>query len=377
GDGEQVITAKAQDEAGRHSEETAAVSVTLDTTAPEQPGMVIAEDSTGPVTGPIEPGSVTDETQPTLSGSGEPGDTVSILDNGEEIGTATVDESGNWTFTPEQPLEDGDHSISVVITDAAGNVGEPSEALDFVVDSTPVFVTIDMALDQVESITGEVANGGITNDRQPTLVGTATAGALVILSEAGLVLGSVVADAEGNWSLRLSVGQSDDEHHYTAEVQSVTGATAQAEFSLLIDTDAPDRPILDAVLDSAGLLQGALASGDTTDDATPTLQGSEAEPNGLVKVYDNDVLVGSTLADENGDWSLELPELADGAHSLTVTSSDVAGNESKPTRPFELTVDTAAANLVIDSIELVDDFGPLTGLIADGDKTDDTTPLLQ
>ncbi|WAB90455.1 Ig-like domain-containing protein [Pseudomonas citronellolis] len=377
GDGEQVITAKAQDAAGRHSEETAAVSVTLDTTAPEQPGMVTAEDSTGPVTGPIEPGSVTDETQPTLSGSGEPGDTVSILDNGEEIGTATVDESGNWTFTPEQPLEDGDHSISVVITDAAGNVGEPSEALDFVVDSTPVFVTIDMALDQVESITGEVANGGITNDRQPTLVGTATAGALVIISEAGLVLGSVVADAEGNWSLRLSVGQSDDEHHYIAEVQSATGATAQAEFSLLIDTDAPDRPILDTVLDNAGLIQGALASGDTTDDATPTLQGSEAEPNGLVKVYDNDVLVGSTLADENGDWSLELPELADGAHSLTVTSSDVAGNESKPTRPFELTVDTAAANLVIDSIELVDDFGPLTGLIADGDKTDDTTPLLQ
>ncbi|AMO75849.1 Ig-like domain-containing protein [Pseudomonas citronellolis] len=377
GDGEQVITAKAQDAAGRHSEETAAVSVTLDTTAPEQPGMVIAEDSTGPVTGPIEPGSVTDETQPTLSGSGEPGDTVSILDNGEEIGTATVDENGNWTFTPEQPLENGDHSISVVITDAAGNVGEPSEALDFVVDSTPAFVTIDMALDQVESSTGEVANGGITNDRQPTLVGTATAGALVILSEAGLVLGSVVADAEGNWSLRLSVGQSDDEHHYTAEVQSATGATAQAEFSLVIDTKAPDRPILDAVLDNAGLLQGALASGDTTDDATPTLQGSEAEPNGLVKVYDNDVLVGSTLADENGDWSLELPELADGAHSLTVTSSDAAGNESKPTRPFELTVDTAVANLVIDSIELVDDFGPLTGLIADGDKTDDTTPLLQ
>ncbi|WP_116424974.1 Ig-like domain-containing protein [Pseudomonas citronellolis] len=377
GDGEQVITAKAQDDAGRHSEETAAVSVTLDTTAPEQPGMVIAEDSTGPVTGPIEPGSVTDETQPTLSGSGEPGDTVSILDNGEEIGTATVDENGNWTFTPEQPLEDGDHSISVVITDAAGNVGEPSEALDFVVDSTPAFVTIDMALDQVESITGEVANGGVTNDRQPTLVGTATPGALVIISEAGFVLGSVVADTEGNWSLRLSVGQSDDEHHYTAEVQSATGATAQAEFSLVIDTKAPDRPILDAVLDNAGLLQGSLASGDTTDDATPTLQGSEAEPNGLVKVYDNDVLVGSTLADENGDWSLELPELADGAHSLTVTSSDVAGNESKPTRPFELTVDTAVADLVIDSIELVDDFGPLTGLIADGDKTDDTTPLLQ
>jgi len=377
GDGEQVITAKVQDDAGRHSDETAPVTVTLDTTAPEQPGMVTAEDNTGAITGPIEPGSVTDETQPTLSGSGEPGDTVSILDNGEEVGTATVDENGQWEFTPEQPLEDGDHSISVVITDPAGNVSEPSESLDFVVDSLPAFVTIDAAIDQVGSITGDVVSGGVTDDARPTLKGTANPGAVVIIKEGPVAYGSVVADAEGNWSMRLPLVQADGEHLYTAEVQNATGGSAQAEFTLLVDTRVPDRPVIDAVLDNVGLIQGPLTSGAVTDDATPTLKGGDAEPNGVVRIYDGKVEIGSTTADEFGEWSIELAELADGKHVLSVKAEDGAGNQSNPSRPFELTVDTAAANLVIDSIELVDDFGPVTGLIADGDKTDDTTPLLQ
>ncbi|WP_069866079.1 Ig-like domain-containing protein [Pseudomonas citronellolis] len=377
GDGEQVITAKAQDDAGRHSDETAPVSVILDTTAPEQPGMVTAEDNTGAITGPIEPGSVTDETQPTLSGSGEPGDTVSILDNGEVIGTVVIDENGQWEFTPEQPLEEGDHSIGVVITDPAGNASEPSESLDFVVDSLPAFVTIDAAIDQVGSITGDVVSGGVTDDARPTLKGTANPGAVVIIKEGPVAYGSVVADAEGNWSMRLPLVQADGEHLYTAEVQNATGGSAQAEFTLLVDTRVPDRPVIDAVLDNVGLIQGPLTSGAVTDDATPTLKGGDAEPNGVVRIYDGKVEIGSTTADEFGEWSIELAELADGKHVLSVKAEDGAGNQSNPSRPFELTVDTAAANLVIDSIELVDDFGPVTGLIADGDKTDDTTPLLQ
>uniref|UniRef100_UPI003AAEA496 Ig-like domain-containing protein n=1 Tax=Pseudomonas citronellolis TaxID=53408 RepID=UPI003AAEA496 len=377
GDGEQVITAKAQDDAGRNSDETAPVSITLDATAPDKPEQVGADDNEGVVQGPITQHGATNDNTPEFSGQAEPGSTVIISDNGMPLGSVVADAQGNWSYTPEPPLADGSHSITVQAQDAAGNLSEPSDALEFSVWSEAPQVSIDHALDDVEPGLENVASGGITNDLQPTLVGTATAGALVVLSEAGLVLGSAVADAEGNWNITLDRNQSEGPHTYTAEVRCATGEFAQADFVLVIDNNAPDRPILDAVLDNAGLVQGALASGDTTDDATPTLQGGEAEPNGLVKVYDNGTLVGSTLADENGDWSLELPELADGAHSLTVTSSDAAGNESKPTRPFELTVDTAVADLVIDSIELVDDFGEVQGLIADGGKTDDTTPLLQ
>ncbi|MED5609693.1 Ig-like domain-containing protein, partial [Pseudomonas sp. JH-2] len=376
GDGEKAITAKAQDEAGRHSDETAPVSVILDTTAPEQPDVVTAEDNTGAITGPIEAGSVTDEAQPTLSGSGEPGDTVSILDKGEEIGTAVIDENGHWEFTPEQPLEEGDHSISVVVTDPAGNAGEPSDALEFVVDTAPPFVTIDVAIDEVGNITGEVLDGGVTDDRRPTLKGTATPDALVVIKEGPVVYGSVVADAEGNWSLRLPLSQSDGDHVYIAEVQNAAGNSAQAEFVLVIDTQLPDRPVLDSVLDNVGAITGPLLSGDTTDDANPTLKGGDAEPNGLVKVYDNGKLIASTTADEYGEWRLDL-ELEEGEHRLTVTACDEAGSESRPTRPFDLTVDTSQADLRIDQIELIDDFGPVTGAIVDGGKTDDTTPVLK
>ncbi|SDI76237.1 hypothetical protein SAMN05216189_1008160, partial [Pseudomonas delhiensis] len=379
-DGEQVITAKAQDEAGRHSDETAPVSIVLDTTAPDKPQQAGAEDNEGVVQGPIGQYGTTNDNTPEFSGQAEPDAVVIISDNGKPLGSVVADAEGNWSYTPEPPLDDGSHSITVQAQDAAGNLSEPSDALEFSVWSEAPQVQILHALDAVDPTTGPVADNGSTNDNRPTLVGTATAGALVIISEAGIVLGSVQADAGGNWSLQLSLSQGDGPHTYSAEVQSATGEFGRDDFTLLIDTRVPDRPLIDSVLDDAGAITGPLRSGDTTDDAKPTLEGSYAEPNGLVKVYDNKGLdpIASITADENGNWSLVLPELADGKHSLTVTVSDAAGNESNPSRPFELTVDTAVpTDLRIDGIELIDDVDPVTGVIANGGSTDDAAPLVQ
>ncbi|MGC0826016.1 Ig-like domain-containing protein, partial [Pantoea agglomerans] len=42
-------------------------------------------------------------------------------DGDTELGTATVGEDGSWTFTPETPLDDGEHALVVDGTDADGN----------------------------------------------------------------------------------------------------------------------------------------------------------------------------------------------------------------------------------------------------------------
>ena len=57
---------------------------------------------------PIENGGVTDDTTPTFNGTGEVGDTIIIRDGEEEIGRVEVDSEGNWSFTPDKPLADGE-----------------------------------------------------------------------------------------------------------------------------------------------------------------------------------------------------------------------------------------------------------------------------
>ncbi|WP_337265115.1 Ig-like domain-containing protein, partial [Serratia sp. MMO-24] len=93
-------------------------------------------DDQGPVQGPIAKGETTDDTKPTLNGKGEPGDTIVVMDNGNKIGETTVDENGNWIFTPETELSEGEHKISVIVEDPAGNQSPPSDPWVVIVDTT-------------------------------------------------------------------------------------------------------------------------------------------------------------------------------------------------------------------------------------------------
>jgi Bacterial Ig domain/Right handed beta helix region len=66
-----------------------------------------------------------------------------------------------------------------------------------------------------------------------------------------------------------------------------------------------------------------------SDTATPTLSGT-TEPGATVRVFDGGVLIATTTADGSGAWSVTLPTLSAGNHTLTVTASDPYGNTSAP-----------------------------------------------
>ncbi|MFU5483912.1 Ig-like domain-containing protein, partial [Pseudomonas aeruginosa] len=152
-------------------------------------------DNQGPIQGVIENGGVTDDTTPTLNGSGNPGDTVIILDNGRPIGETVVDEDGNWTFTPETALGDGKHEIGVIIKDKDGNETQPDDTWVVIVDTqAPDAPTIDGVYDDVGAVTGELVSGAITDDTRPTLTGQAEAGSIVSIYDNGNKLGEVLAD---------------------------------------------------------------------------------------------------------------------------------------------------------------------------------------
>ena len=62
-----------------------------------------------------------------------------------------------------------------------------------------------------------------------------------------------------------------------------------------------------------------------TNDNTLTLTGT-AEANSTVKVFDGTTLFGSATANGSGAWTYTTAALADGAHNLTATATDAAGN---------------------------------------------------
>ncbi|MEH0888549.1 Ig-like domain-containing protein, partial [Enterobacter sp. UNJFSC 003] len=126
----------------------AAWNFTLDTTAPDNitsgivDGSLGLTDDVGPVTGPIADGGTTDDTRPTFAGQATDDiDHVNIYDNGNLIGSAPVDENGNWSYTPDTDLAEGEHSLTVAAVDKAGQEGPQVSGTDdgswdFTVDTT-------------------------------------------------------------------------------------------------------------------------------------------------------------------------------------------------------------------------------------------------
>ncbi|MEB3886511.1 Ig-like domain-containing protein, partial [Lyngbya sp. CCY1209] len=85
------LTATAADAAGNISETSVALSLTVDTTAP---------DTTPPDAPVITSDGITNDTTPDITGTAEAGSTVTLYQDGTELGTTIADADGNWTFTP-------------------------------------------------------------------------------------------------------------------------------------------------------------------------------------------------------------------------------------------------------------------------------------
>ena len=51
-------------------------------------------------------------TTPTVSGEAEPGAQIDIIIDGEVVDTVEADEDGNWSWTPEDELEEGEITVT-------------------------------------------------------------------------------------------------------------------------------------------------------------------------------------------------------------------------------------------------------------------------
>jgi hypothetical protein len=80
------------------------------------------------------PGPVTSTTPP-ISGTGTPGDTVTVSNGATVVCTATVAADGTWSCTPSPALPAGAASLTATQADATGNPSMPS---------APVAITVPL-----------------------------------------------------------------------------------------------------------------------------------------------------------------------------------------------------------------------------------------
>lgn len=359
-EGTHNITTQVTDPAGNSSGVSAPIAVEIDTTAPgAATDVTLVNDANEPITG------TTNDNTPTLSGKAEPGSTVTVSDGGTVIGTAPVDGNGNWTFTPNPPLGDGDHSLTVVVTDPAGNASPPTTPIAVVVDASSPSPATDVQITDGENT--PIGTNGSTNDTQPTISGKAESGSIVTIRDGDTVLGTVQADGSGNWSLTLDQPLSEGPHSITTEVTDAAGNTSGVSTPIVvnIDTIDPEPATAVKILNGDGLPVDGI-----TNDTTPTVSG-KAEAGSKVIVRDGNTIVGSAIADENGNWSVTLQDpLSEGPHGLTTEVRDAAGNSSGISAPIAVEIDTAAPGAATDVKLVNNDDLPITG------ATNDTTPTL-
>ncbi|WP_400558122.1 Ig-like domain-containing protein [Pseudomonas aeruginosa] len=254
--------------------------VARDAAGNSSPPASVTVDAVAPATPTVDPSNGT-----TLSGTAEPGATVTLTDgNGNPIGQVTADGSGNWTFTPSTPLANGT-VVNATATDPSGNASSPaSVTVDAVAPATPVV---------------NPSNG-------TTLSGTAEPGATVTLTDGnGNPIGQVTADGSGNWSFTPGTPLANGTV-VNATASDPTGNTS-APASTTVDSVAPAAPVVNPS-------NGAEISGTAEPGATVTLTDGSGNP------------IGQVTADGSGNWSFTpSTPLADGT-VVNATATDPAGN---------------------------------------------------
>ena len=302
-DGNYSVEAVISDAAGNSSAASSpAVEFRVDTAAPEVPSITTASDNVGDVTDPLASGDSTDDATPTLSGTAVAGSTVTILDGDTVLGTAVADDSGHWSYTPASDLGEGSHSFTATATDAAGNTSEPSDAFELVVDTTspgggdgtdaPTLAIAEAADDDTvnadELSDGVEASVGLTDGTQAgDTITLSVTDADDVTSE---VTYTVTADDVANDSATVVIPSdalTDGDYSVEAVITDAAGngSAASPSVDFGVDAAAPEVPSIGQVQDDAGALTGALTSGDSTDDTTPTLSGT-AEADSTVTILD-------------------------------------------------------------------------------------------
>ncbi|NQZ32234.1 MAG: Ig-like domain-containing protein [Oceanospirillaceae bacterium] len=382
---------------------SAQFQLNIDTTNPTQTAVInnVVDNVNG--LSNVSSGASTDDTSPELQGSLSAvlasGETLDVVRDGLVIGQAVVDASDVnniiWTFNDAGLIDGTSYSYQVQVTDAAHNPGPLSAAYNINIDTSNPLQTAQVTniVDDVD-VSGNILSDGFSDDTTPQIQGTLSAvlaaGEMLNVLRDGVVIGQAAIDASDPNNLVWSyddAGLIDDTRYgYRVQVQDAAdnlGPLSDAYY-VNIDTSNPlQSAVVTNVLDNIDV-GGNIATGGTTDDTSPQLQGTLSGillPGETLNVMRDGNVIGQANVDvsnpANVIWTFDDSGLVDGiSYSYQVQVIDLAKNLGTLSNSYSITIDTtdpiqsATISRAIDDVDVI-------GVLQSGDSTDDITPQLQ
>ncbi|UAB20566.1 BapA/Bap/LapF family large adhesin [Acinetobacter baumannii] len=337
-DADKTIDAKVTftDAAGNSSSVNDTQTYTLDTTAPDAP-VINPVNGTDPITGTAEPGSTVTVTYPN-------GDTATVV----------AGPDGSWSV-PNPGLNDGDE-VEAIATDPAGNPSLPGTAI---VDAVgPNTDGVNFAVDSVTAdnvINASEASGNVTVTGVLKNVPADAANTVVTVVINGQTYTATVDSTAGTWTVSVPGSEltADADKTIDAKVTFTDAAgnssSVNDTHTYTVDTVAPNAPVLDPI------------------NATDPVSG-QAEPGSTVTVTYPDGTTATVVAGTDGSWSVPNPgNLVDG-DTVTATATDPAGNTSLP-GTGTVSADITAPVVALDDVLTNDSTPALTGTVNDPTAT--------
>ncbi|EBX9478371.1 hypothetical protein DUA64_08360, partial [Salmonella enterica subsp. enterica serovar Abony] len=343
-DGLYTLTVEATDKAGNKTTQT--LDFTIDTRLSTPTIAMDSRDDTGAIGDHI-----TSVKRPGFTIGNIDADAHSVIlritqgGNSQEVTLTQV--GGQWRFTPDADWADGSYTLTVEVTDNAGNVRQ----------STPLIVTVDTqtSITDITLVNDHgVPDDNLTNSTRPQFEITVPAdvNSVQLSIDGGANWVSAAQGIEGVWGYTWPTDMGDGKHTLTVMVTDRAGNTATQTLEFFIDTRLSTPTIALDSTDDTGT-----PGDDMTNRTRPTfiLQNIDSDViNVTVSVTHNGTTTSFTATQGAGGWSFTPPApWGDGDYTLTVTVEDRAGN-TRPSTPLTVTVDTQIA---IDHIELVNDSG--------------------
>ena len=327
------ITATAIDIAGNNSPASGILAVTVDSLAPTAPG--VPDLAAGSDNGASNSDNLTSITTPQFMGVCVTGDylTLSSHLDGQLNPVNILCSGGVYDITLTSTLTQNAHTITAKAKDLAGNSSPASAGIGVTIQAaappTPAAPGVpDLA---AGSDTGTSNSDNITSTKTPRFTGACVTGDKINLSSnlmGALQPANTLCTAD-SYDITITTILSQDPHAITAKATNAAGYTSVASggLSLTIDSIAPAAPGTPDLTDGSDT--GSSNSDNITSVTKPQFTGScESGATVTLSSSVNGVLAPTGVC-TSGAFSITLTSaLSEGAHNITATQVDVAGNIS-------------------------------------------------
>ena len=197
--------------------------------------------------------------------------------------------------------------------------------IPFFSNSTPQPPSTVVIKETLANDTGSSSSDKITSS--PALSGTADPNSVIHFNIDGTAITPTVnADATGKWSY-TPTGLADGSHTIIVNETNLSGLTGTSSLAFTLDTLAP------AVTANIANNTGSLTAPTLT--SAPIFTGN-GDAGATVTLKEGNTLLGTTTADTHGAWNYTATGLSNGAHAITASETDLAGNTGAVTLSFNL-----------------------------------------